>query len=107
MTRTHYETISLEMVVNASQLILVAQKLDPFVRHETVSILPEGSLFTGKNDPPYYEPPYHDPEADKNQREKNYPPFHRTVYRFEVEKELYNDTGDAVVGKNIQVYVLL
>ncbi|WP_319526088.1 hypothetical protein [uncultured Desulfosarcina sp.] len=103
MTQTHYDNIPLEMVVISSELILVVQKSDPFVSHETVSILPEGSIFSGKNHPPYYEPPYNDSEADKKQTEKNYPPFNRTVYHFRVERELYNATEGSLIGKNIEV----
>lgn len=87
MTLTHDENISLEMLVRSSQLILVVQKMEPFIRHEKVSIIPAGSMFSGKNNPPYYEPPYNDPEFDKNQKEKNYPPFNRAVYHFKVIKE--------------------
>lgn len=103
MTMIHHENIPLEMLVRSSQLILVVQKSDPFVSHETVSILPEGSKFAGKNSPPYYEPPYSDPDADKNQTKKNYPPFNRMVYHFKVVKELFNSTEKPVAGKKIQV----
>lgn len=103
MTRTHYEILSLEMVVRLSQLILVVEKSDPFVSSETVSILPSGSKFTGRNNPPYYEPPYSDPDADKNQTEKNYPPFKQTIYHFRVIKELFNATENSLAGKEIQV----
>ncbi len=103
MTQTHYENISLEMVVKSSKLILVVQKRDPFITNEIISILPEGSIFSGKNNPPYYEPPYHDSEFDKNQTKKNYPPFDQTVYHFKVVKELFNSTEASLVGNNIQV----
>lgn len=70
MTITNYENISLEMIVGSSQLILVVEKMEPFVGHEKVLIIPEGSIFSGKNNPPYYKPPYNGPEFDNNQTEK-------------------------------------
>jgi hypothetical protein len=96
MTQVHFESVSLEDMVRRSDLIVVVQKLDPFAVLDSVSILPKGSEFEGRNEPPYYEPPYVGASSEPL-LDKNYPPFVWQSYRFRVVEVLF-EAGGAVKG---------
>lgn len=103
VTQIHYQEVSLEDVVNRSGYIFVAKRATPFVTTELISILPKGSDFIGKNDPPYYSPPYHDPAPGERQEAKNYQPFTRVLYAFEIAEVLFPEKADIQVGERISV----
>ncbi len=103
VTQIHYQKASLEDVVNRSGYILVAKRAAPFITTESISILPEGSHFEGRNDPPYYTPAYHDAAPGERQEEKNYPPFSRALYAFEVVEVLFPKESAVQAGERISV----
>ena len=83
--------ISLETVVMDSSAILLAVKDNPFTSTKKVSILPKGSIFEGRNEPPYFHPPHSDREAEKELLNRNYVPFQRKFFHFAIKEVLYNE----------------
>jgi hypothetical protein len=101
MTQIHPEYIDLAQIVEQAELIVVATPTDPPHRTEIVSILPPGSEFEGKNDPPYSDDAEFDPDVDGQGRlDRNYPPFSRMWYGFAVSEVLKGETS--VAGASIE-----
>lgn len=104
MTQIHPEYIELAEVVEWAQVIVVATPADPPHRTEVVSILPPGSEFEGKNDPPYHDGFEYDPETPPEGRlDKNYPPYSRFWQAFVVSEVLKGDAipaGTRVEARN-------
>ncbi len=89
MNQVFHQNISLEQLIEESTYILIAKKTDPFITSEKISILPDGSKFENKNNPPYYEPPYHNSDLSKN-KERNFPPYIKTAYNFKIKEILHS-----------------
>jgi len=101
MTQIHYEGIELPEIVEWSKLIVIATPADPDHRIEKVSILPKGSQFEGKNDPPYAPEAEYDPATPEAGRpDVNYPPYSRHWRIFDVHEVLKGDP--AVAGTRIE-----
>lgn len=89
MTQVHPEYIELAEVVEWSDVIVIALPADPPHRIELVSILPPGSVFAGKNEPPFHDGFEYDPEmAEAGRLDRNYPPYSRYWGRFTVREVL-------------------
>ncbi len=107
MSQIHPEYIELAQIVEQAELIVVATPSDPAHRTEIVSILPPGSKFEGKNDPPYSDDAEFDPDVDVNvnvegqgRLDRNYPPFSRMWHGFAVSKVLKGDAS--LAGTSIE-----
>ena len=84
VTRTSYDTLSIENLIARSHCIFIGRKSKPFQTTSPISILPTNSQYEGKNQPPYYEPPYHDSSPGPH-LDKNYPPYQQTQFHFEID----------------------
>jgi len=106
MTEISFEALPLGEVMSASDAVVVAKRLEPFVQCNTLCVLPKGSQFEGKNAPPYYDPDDCENE-EKSLLEKNFPPFISPYYQFEV-LELLRVTGDEAdfIGEGDTIKVL-
>jgi hypothetical protein len=101
MTQIHPEYIELAEIVEWAQVIVVAAPADPPHRTEVVSILPPGSEFEGKNDPPYHDGFEYDPETPPEGRlDRNYPPYSRFWRAFTVRDVLKGEA--ALAGTTIE-----
>ena len=98
VTRTHYRTLSSPAdLIHQSDTVLIVEGLSPFDDTRMVSILPPGSDYEGKNDPPYYNPPYRDAAPD-DQLRNNYPPFQVNRWHVKVIDTLYTNDKDIEIA---------
>lgn len=101
MTQIHPEYIDLAQIVEMARVIVVATPTDPPHRIEAVSILPPGSQFEGKNDPPYADGADYDPEGPQGGRlDRNYPPYSRYWRGYTVGEVLRGDA--ALAGTTVE-----
>jgi len=103
MTQINFQNIPLEQLVKMSEYVLIVNKGKPFIVEEKISILPGDSNFLDNNNPPYYEPPYHDREPAKDQKNKNYPPYGRQLFRFQITEILFSSNPELAVNAEIVV----
>lgn len=101
-TKVHFQDVSLEEVIASSQVVAVAKPVAPAQTRDSVSVLPDGSEYEGKNQPPYFSPPYND-TLDAPSLSRNYPPF-RWTWTHVVVTEVLRQEGTAVsVGDTLAI----
>ena len=93
----------LERVVEMSNLIIIAEKEFPFETTEMVSILPEGSNYEGKNDPPYFYPPHNDKDLEIERLNRNYAPYTCRLLNVKVKEVLLDRERSVKTGEVISI----
>jgi len=100
MMQNKYENVSLDLLIEKADLVAIVSAQDTYVEFENISILPPGSEFTGKNEPPYFYPLYHD-ENPQDQLNRNYLPYSSPKMMVNVNEVLFDSSGEVTPGEGL------